>query len=148
MRRTLPHIWNALVFLLIAFAAIVVVPKVRGQFTSPRATPDMIAIGYVGIGALIGVFLCAVSVTSFFWFRVPLWFRVFTIAVIVTLAVGYFRVSALYASSPRAFGSAVSGVELFTFFGILAAFTFPLLVTGYGYPGLIQRIWHRSRNAS
>jgi hypothetical protein len=148
MKRILPHIWNVLVFLFIAFVAVLVVPKVREQLTAPRATPDMIAIGYVGIGVLIGVVLCAVSVTSFFWFRVPVWFRIFTAIIIAALVAGYFRVCSLYASSPHAFGNPVSGSELFTFFGTLAAFTFPLLVTGYGYLGLIQRIWHRSRNAS
>ena len=147
IKRILPHIWNGVIVLFLALAAVVVVPKVSEQFSSPRATPDAIAIGYVGIGALIGVFLCAVSVTSFFWFRVPIWFRVFIVFVIAALAVGYFRVSALYASSPRAFGSAVSGAELFTFFGTLAAFTFPLLFTGYGYPGLFRRLGQRSRNA-
>ena len=147
VKRSLPHIWNSVVVLFIILATVVVVPKVRDQFTSSRATPDVIAMGYVGIGALIGVFLCAISVLSLFWFRVPIWFRVFISLVIAALAIGYFRVAALYASSPGAFGSAVSGGELFIFFGTLAAFTFPLLFTGYGYPGLIQRLWQRSRDA-
>ena len=138
IKRTLPHLWNALVGLFIIFAAMVVLPKVREQFTYSRATPDMIAVGYVGIGALIGVFLCAVSVTSFFWFRVPVWFRAVGGLVLAALVVGHFRVSALYASSPQAYGSAVS------FFGALGVFMFAPLVLGYGYPGLIQRFWRRS----
>lgn len=147
MIRALPYVWNALAVLVIALAVVAVVPRAWGQFTAPRATPDVIAIGYIGIGALTGVVLCAVSVMSVFWFRVPVWFRVFTALTIVSLTFGYLRVSALHGSSPSAWGSAVSEVELATFFGTLAAFTFPLVVTGHGYPGLIQRIWRRSRNS-
>lgn len=150
MKRILPHIWNVLVLLFIIFVAMLVIPKARGQFTAPRTASDTIAFGYVAIGALIGLWLCAVSVISFFWFRVPIWFRIFIVLIIGVLVLGYFRVAALYASSPRAFGAPVLQSDLYTFFGTLIVFTFPLVITGYGYPGLIQYFWRRlsaKRNA-
>ena len=145
LKRVLPYLWNTMVVLVMLCAAAVILPKAQGQFTYPSASPAMVAIGYVGIGALSGVLLCALSVMSFFWFRVPVWFRLFTAFVIIALAIGYFPVSNLYASSPDGFGSAVTRTDLLIFFGTLATFTFPILVTGYGYPGLIQCVWRKSR---
>jgi hypothetical protein len=106
-------------------------------------TPDMTAMGYVGIGLLIGAWLCGASVTSFVWFRVPMWFRGLIGVVISALSVGYFHATALCASSPRASVGPIDTMEFIIFFGTIAAFTLPLLLTGYGYPGLFQRYIRR-----
>lgn len=143
IQKIFPAVWNCIVILFVGAASLITIPKILHQFSTPNMTPDMKAMGYVGIGVLIGVWICGAAVMSFVWFRVPTWFRIAIGLVISVLAAGYFRAMVLWNSSSQAFPGPVDTLEALIFFGTIALFTSPLLLTGLGYPGIIQNFIRR-----
>ena len=60
------------------------------------------------------------------------------------LVIGYFLAASRYARSWFQPGPYMADSELWVFFGTLAAFTWPHLLLGRGYPALLQR-WIRRK---
>jgi hypothetical protein len=143
--RTLKCVWNGLLVLFALLAALVIVPKGIEQVRSPLA-PELDVYGYVGIGLLIAVWLCTASLASPFWFTVPVWFRVVIGVSLLALIAGYVWATNRYWGAPITFGPLVSSIDLFIYFGSIAAFMWPLLLLGRGYPTLFRRFQSRTRN--
>lgn len=130
-----------MVILFIVLVGYVVIPKIVGQFTMVPQTAADAAVGFIAVGCLLGVWLCATTLFSCFWFQIARWFRIFSGVMVLCLVVGFFVVSETFSRSP--YGNPVSSADVLKFYLLIAAFTMPVINGGYGYPGLVHRLFSR-----
>ena len=70
LKRIFIYLWNTLLLGFSLFAALVILPKLPDMFRHPM-TPELDVLGYLGVALVIASWICAASLASPFWFRVP-----------------------------------------------------------------------------
>lgn len=136
MKRIAVIFWNLILIGISAVAAMALLPKIRGQFAAVDRV-DMgplrdwtAAMGYIGIGLLLGVVFSALSLSSPCWGRIARGWRVVFGIVYLAFACGVMAVIGI----ERHFVGSVSFADYLTFLAVTGLFLLPPVVLGAGIP--------------
>jgi len=145
VKRALIIFWNVFLGAFIGFYALIIMPRVIPQFrnlerySDPAFKAQVIMAGFEGIGLLMAVAVCAVSLSSRFWRRIPLFWRVLFGSAFAAFCIGVVFAVGI----DQANGGFVFYADYATFLLVSGFFLLPPVVMGRGHPDLALRLYSK-----